>query len=98
LAGRERNVSNEPTAQDAIRAYFAALANYYGVEPDTVDWPIVDNVKESAPGSFTIRAGTDVIIVMYHKAMDLWIVRLEDGAIIRVRKKRQEGSSPFVVE
>ena len=53
----------EPTAQDAIDAYFAAIAHHYNVPSADVDWPILDNVKESVPSTFTIRTGGDIVIV-----------------------------------
>lgn len=74
-----------PTAQDAIKAYFSAVADYHNVSPDIVDWPILHNVKESAPSTFTIQMGTDIIIVMYNQLDDLWRVRLEDGKHLKVR-------------
>jgi hypothetical protein len=84
----------EPTSSDAMSVYMIA-ANHHVVLPNPIDQPNQADVKRTSLGAFRImprerheasgRRLEDIAICMYDKKNELWYVRLQDGAIVKVR-------------
>ncbi len=79
----------EPTIQNAIAAYIAAVVSHHNIASSTDDLPGMDIVERAGPGKYRIKGRTPrwppAAFCNYEERTGLWSVSLLDGAIVTVR-------------
>jgi hypothetical protein len=86
----------EPTANDGVSIYIVAAAAHYHRPPHAIEQPSLSRIKQTALGVYRVLAPMqrddngqlleDLAICMYDKDLELWHMRLQDGAIVKVAR------------